>query len=235
MRLNVCATVDNGTAKANRNVKDYPMSIVILDNFDSFTYNLYQMVQAQTSINVQVYRNNALSWEELLAMRPERIILSPGPGHPSRSEDFGICQQVLQQYDSLQCPILGVCLGHQGMAHYFGGQVIPAPSIVHGKTSPVRIVKDSPLLSGLPNPFTVMRYHSWTVDPNAIPNGFEVIAELDSNLESERQKPLVMAMQHQTKPLYGVQFHPESIGTPEGKKLLGNFLTLKADNSAFSL
>jgi len=235
MGFDVCATVNDDTANANHKSKDCPMSIVILDNFDSFTYNLYQMVQAQTSLTVQVFRNNTLTWEELLAMRPDRIILSPGPGHPSRPDDFGICQQVLLQYEALQCPILGVCLGHQGMAHYFGGQVIPAPAIVHGKTSQVRIVRSSPLLSGLPNPFTVMRYHSWTVDPNAIPHGFEVIAELDAKPEPEApEKPLVMAIQHQSKPLYGVQFHPESIGTPEGSLILRNFLTLKATSNVLS-
>jgi len=210
------------------------MSIVILDNFDSFTYNLYQMVQAQTSLPVQVFRNNALSWEELLALQPDRVILSPGPGHPSRPSDFGLCRDVLQRHSELNCPVLGVCLGHQGMAHYFGGQVVPAPAIVHGKTSPVRILKPSPLLDGLPNPFTVMRYHSWTVDPAALPDEFEVIAELDGpptdgNASAKPETPLVMAMQHKSKPLFGVQFHPESVGTPEGGKLLGNFLAITAD------
>lgn len=206
------------------------MRIVILDNFDSFTYNLYQMVQAQTTLPVEVFRNNALSWEELLALRPDRVILSPGPGHPSRPSDFGLCQHVLQKHEELNCPILGVCLGHQGMAHYFGGQVVPAPAIVHGKTSPVRITKPSPLLEGLPNPFKVMRYHSWTVDPQTLPEELEVIAELcpEPQTESGGQAPLIMAMQHRNKPLYGVQFHPESVGTPEGAKLLGNFLSIPA-------
>jgi anthranilate synthase component 2 len=218
------------------------MSIIILDNFDSFTYNLYQMVQAQTSLPVQVFRNNALSWEELLALHPDRVILSPGPGHPARPADFGLCREVVQQHESLGCPVLGVCLGHQGMAHYFGGQVVPAPAIVHGKTSPVRIIKPSPLLEGLPNPFKVMRYHSWTVDRDHFPAEFEIIAELaaEPNIESNTDlgaqptsarpnanpTPLVMAMQHRSKPLYGVQFHPESVGTPEGTKLLSNFLTV---------
>lgn len=204
------------------------MSIVILDNFDSFTYNLYQMVQAQTALPVKVFRNNAISWTELLALQPARVILSPGPGHPSNPSDFGLCQAVLQRHATLNCPILGVCLGHQGMAHYFGGKVIPAPSIVHGKTSPVSIVKPSPLLAGLPNPFTVMRYHSWTVERHSLPPDFEVTAELYAPTRSpdDDQPPLIMAMQHKTKPLYGVQFHPESVGTPEGAQILGNFLAL---------
>ncbi len=206
---------------------DDDLSIVILDNFDSFTYNLFQMVQAQTDLPVKVYRNNALSWEALLALRPERVILSPGPGHPAKPVDFGLCQQVLQQHEALNCPILGVCLGHQGMAHYFGGQVIPAPAIVHGKTSPVRIVRESPLLAGLPNPFTVMRYHSWMVDPASLPPEFEVTATLDVPKDTEDASvPMIMAMQHRAKPLYGVQFHPESVGTPEGARLLANFLAL---------
>ena len=206
------------------------MSIVILDNFDSFTYNLFQMVQAQTALPVKVYRNNALSWEALLTMQPDRVILSPGPGHPAKPADFGLCQQVLQQHEALNCPILGVCLGHQGMAHYFGGQVIPAPAIVHGKTSPVRIVRSSPLLEGLPNPFTVMRYHSWMVDLASLPPEFEVTAELEAIQDQENYSaPMIMAMQHHTKPLYGVQFHPESVGTPEGAKLLANFLAVPSD------
>jgi anthranilate synthase/aminodeoxychorismate synthase-like glutamine amidotransferase len=202
------------------------LSIVILDNFDSFTFNLYQMVQAQTELPVQVFRNNALSWEDLLALRPQRIILSPGPGHPARSSDFGLCREVLQNHEQLACPVLGVCLGHQGMAHYFGGQVKPAPTIVHGKTSRVRILQDSPLLAGLPNPFTVMRYHSWVVAARALPPDFDLIAELEPapSAEAGLSSPLVMAMQHRHKPLFGVQFHPESIGTPEGAQLLGNFL-----------
>jgi anthranilate synthase/aminodeoxychorismate synthase-like glutamine amidotransferase len=197
------------------------MTVLILDNYDSFTYNLFQMVQAQTSLEVQVFRNDALCWDDLLGLRPSHILLSPGPGHPGRVEDFGLCREVVLRYEELACPVLGVCLGHQGLAHYFGGVVAPAPEIMHGKTSPVRILKPSPLLEGLPNPFTVMRYHSWTVNRHALPEEFEVIAETD---EAE---PLVMAIRHRRQPLYGVQFHPESVGTPQGGQLLGNFLNLK--------
>ena len=184
------------------------------------------MVQAQTELTVRVFRNNALSWEDLLALRPQRVILSPGPGHPAIDSDFGLCRAVLQNHEELACPVLGVCLGHQGMAHYYGGQVEPAPTIVHGKTSWVRILQDSPLLEGLPNPFTVMRYHSWVVAAHALPPEFELIAELESvpSAEAGLSPSLVMAMQHRSKPLFGVQFHPESIGTPEGAQLLGNFL-----------
>jgi anthranilate synthase/aminodeoxychorismate synthase-like glutamine amidotransferase len=196
------------------------MPILILDNYDSFTYNLYQMVQAQTDRTVLVRRNNQLDWGGLIQLQPERIIISPGPGHPSKSPDFGICKEVILRHEELGCPILGICLGHQGLAHYFGGSVVPAPAIVHGKTSPVRILRESPLLAGLPNPFTVMRYHSWMVERDSLPDAFEVIAETDD------EAPLIMAMQHRTWPLYGVQFHPESVGTPQGAQILGNFLAV---------
>lgn len=200
------------------------MAVLILDNFDSFTYNLYQMVQAQTDEPVVVHRNNALSWEDLRALSPSRIILSPGPGHPSRAADFGLCRLVVERQAELNCPVLGVCLGHQGIIHLYGGSVVPAPEIVHGKTSPVRIIKPHPLLAGLPNPFTVMRYHSWTAERGSLPAEFELLAEtVETHPERE---PLIMAVAHQSRPLYGVQFHPESVGTPEGGKLLHNFLTL---------
>jgi anthranilate synthase/aminodeoxychorismate synthase-like glutamine amidotransferase len=196
------------------------MSILILDNYDSFTYNLYQLVQAQTDAPVRVIRNNQLDWPGLMQLAPDRIIISPGPGHPAKEADFGICREVVLRHQELACPILGICLGHQGLAHYLGGSVVPAPAIVHGKTSSVRIVADSPLLAGLPNPFTVMRYHSWVVDSTSLPPDFEVSAQTDSDA------PLMMAMQHRAQPLYGVQFHPESVGTPQGAQLLANFLAI---------
>lgn len=202
------------------------MAVLILDNYDSFTYNLYQMVQAQTNEPVVVHRNNELDWQGLKALGPSRIILSPGPGHPSRPSDFGLCQAVIERQAELNCPILGVCLGHQGLIHLSGGSVVPAPEIVHGKTSPVRILKPHPLLAGLPNPFTVMRYHSWTVDRDSLPPEFELLAETVET-DSARE-PLIMAVAHKKYPLYGVQFHPESVGTPEGAQLLRNFIELKA-------
>jgi anthranilate synthase/aminodeoxychorismate synthase-like glutamine amidotransferase len=197
------------------------MPILILDNYDSFTYNLYQMVQAQTDDVVWVYRNNQLDWPALMQLRPSRILISPGPGHPANTGDFGICGEVIRRHQELDCPILGICLGHQGLAHHFGGLVVPAPAIVHGKTSPVRILKESPLLAGLPNPFTVMRYHSWMVDRRSVSPDFEIIAETGGD------DPLIMAMQHRIRPLYGVQFHPESVGTPQGAQILGNFLAVE--------
>lgn len=194
------------------------MSILILDNYDSFTYNLYQRVQAQTERPVQVYRNDALAWDALRALHPSHIILSPGPGHPQHPGDFGVCREVILHHEELNCPVLGVCLGHQGLAHYTGGAVVPAPSIVHGKTSSIRLLSESPLFEGIASPMTVMRYHSWTVDPKSLSPDWQVLASTDDADE------LLMAMQHRHKPWFGVQFHPESIGTPQGDSLLWNFI-----------
>lgn len=191
--------------------------IIIIDNYDSFTYNLYQMLQAQTSHPVKVFRNDAIDWEALKALKPNRVVLSPGPGHPGVDTDFGICKQIVTHAKELQCPILGVCLGHQGIAHHSGGSVIAAPEILHGKTSMVSIDDPSKLLEGLPNPFEVMRYHSLLVEEKSLPQDFTVTAR-------EVNAKLPMAIQHKTLPIYGVQFHPESIGTPEGALLLKNFL-----------
>jgi anthranilate synthase component II len=200
------------------------MNIILIDNYDSFTYNLYQMLQSQTALTVKVYRNDALSWSELLALQPDRMILSPGPGHPKNESDFGICATILQDALSaepiLPTPLLGVCLGHQGLVHYAGGHVIQAPYIVHGKTSMMDIIEPSPLFEGLTNPFEAMRYHSLVVEEATLPTEFRVTAR-------DQQHHLIMAVQHKYKPLYGVQFHPESIGTPQGEKLLANFLSSK--------
>ncbi|WMU93279.1 anthranilate synthase component 2 [Microcystis phage MaAM05] len=200
------------------------MSLLILDNFDSFTYNLYQMVQARTSLSVRVHRNNELDWDAIKTLAPQGILISPGPGHPSRAQDFGICKTVIERQNELKCPILGVCLGHQGLVYTLGGQVVPAPHIMHGKTSAVRIVQSHPLLAGLPNPFTVMRYHSWMVDRNTLPEDWQILAETEPT--PAQPLPLIMALAHRDRPLYGVQFHPESVGTPEGGQLLSNFIRL---------
>lgn len=198
------------------------MTILILDNYDSFTYNLYQMVQAQTDQPVMVRRNNELDWIGLKTLAPQHLILSPGPGHPAKASDFGICETAIARQAELQCRILGVCLGHQGLIHHYGGAIVPAPEIMHGKTSPVKVVKQHPLLAGLPNPFTVMRYHSWMADRASLPPEFDILAE------TAEPEPVIMAVAHPKRPLYGVQFHPESIGTPQGARLLKNFLTLPA-------
>lgn len=192
------------------------MPIIIIDNYDSFTYNLFQMVQALTTEEVKVFRNDAITFEELLALKPSRIILSPGPGHPGNPKDFQICRDIILSKE-LTCPILGVCLGHQGIVHHLGGTIAEAPEIVHGKTSSITQTNASPLLSGLSNPFQAMRYHSLVAKEENFPAELVITAK-------EYKNGLIMALQHKTRPLYGVQFHPESIGTPEGSQLLQNFL-----------
>ena len=191
--------------------------VVIIDNYDSFTFNLYQMLQAETEAPVEVYRNDGVDFQTLLAKKPQRIILSPGPGHPAEPSDFGICAEIIQKQAELNCPVLGVCLGHQGMAHYLGGGVIAAPEIVHGESRPMRQVVASPLFEGLPPTFEAMRYHSLLVDETTLPSDLEITVR-------DAQSNIPMAMQHRTQPLYGIQFHPESIGTPQGKQILRNFL-----------
>jgi anthranilate synthase component II len=194
------------------------MTILLIDNYDSFTYNLFQMTQAQTSEPVVVHRNDALSFDAILAERPSRILLSPGPGHPDTPSDFGVCSAILSRWQELSVPVLGVCLGHQGMGSHWGGRVTRAPVIMHGKTSLVdSLDPDCPLLKGLPQPFEVMRYHSLVVEEASIPEAFRVTAK-------DRDHGLVMAMRHREWPLFGVQFHPESIGTPQGALILANFL-----------
>jgi anthranilate synthase component II len=202
---------------------------VLIDNYDSFTYNLYQMIQAQTSHPVVVYRNDAITFEALRALAPVGVILSPGPGHPAKPSDFGVCAEVLTRWlelsPELNVPVLGVCLGQQGMAAYFGGQVVQAPAIMHGKTSQVRVLKpSSPMLQGISNPFTAMRYHSLVAEESSLPACFEITAK-------DNDHDLIMAMEHKEWPLYGLQFHPESIGTPEGATLLLNFIMLCAARS----
>jgi anthranilate synthase/aminodeoxychorismate synthase-like glutamine amidotransferase len=191
------------------------MTILLIDNYDSFTYNLYQYVQELANTPVTVARNDALTLEDIFNLKPSHVILSPGPGHPGIASDFGICADIIKELD---CPILGVCLGHQGIAHHLGGQVIQAPEIKHGKTSQILIIESSPLFTGITNPFTAMRYHSLVVSEENLPDQLLVTAR-------DTQQDLIMALQHKTRPLYGIQFHPESIGTPEGKKILENFLT----------
>ena len=193
------------------------MSVLIIDNYDSFTYNLYQMVQEQTQDTVEVYRNDRISFKDIRAKAPRQVILSPGPGHPAIERDFGVCKEVILRHDELRCPVLGVCLGHQGIAQHLGGNVVRAPHIVHGKTSRIDITARSPLFEGLPSTIQAMRYHSLVAEAEKLPAELKVTA-----IESTHK--LVMALQHATKPIYGLQFHPESIGTPDGKAILRNFL-----------
>jgi anthranilate synthase/aminodeoxychorismate synthase-like glutamine amidotransferase len=195
------------------------MSLLIIDNYDSFTFNLYQMLQAQTEHEVVVKRNDQIRLDEIENMQPAGIVLSPGPGHPSNAGDFGVCAEIVTHAQQLNVPVLGVCLGHQGIAHYLGGKVERAPHIVHGKTSSITITAASPIFRGLPQQFTAMRYHSLVVDEKTLPERLQVTAR-------DTGTSLVMAVQHKDIPLFGVQFHPESIGTPEGATILRNFVEL---------
>ncbi|MDH3716530.1 MAG: aminodeoxychorismate/anthranilate synthase component II [Planctomycetota bacterium] len=193
------------------------MKTVILDNYDSFTFNLYQYV-GELDAAPLVFRNDAISVQRLADLAPDRIILSPGPGDPTDQKYFGICQAAILQLGK-HVPTLGVCLGHQGIIHAFGGRIIrTAP--MHGKTSYV-FHDDVGIFQGLPRAFQAMRYHSLVGDPLSIPDCLEVIARTSDNV--------VMGIRHCQYPIHGVQFHPESIGTEVGKQLLRNFLEVGSD------
>ncbi len=183
--------------------------IHVVDNYDSFTYNLVQML-AEQGAEVEVARNDALSVDELLARRPAAVVLSPGPGRP---EQAGICVELLQRRARL--PVLGVCLGHQALGLAFGASVRRAPRLMHGKASAVRH-GGAGLLAGLPDPFPAARYHSLEVGEETLPAELEPLAWAEDGV--------LMAMRHRELPYFGVQFHPESVLTEVGPHLLANFL-----------
>ena len=189
--------------------------VLIIDNYDSFTHNLYQRI-SELGAKVHVARNDAVDLDGVRAIGAARVVLSPGPGHPQKARDFGVCAAIVTKMAGA-VPILGVCLGHQGIAHHYGADVVRAPSIMHGKTSEV-LHDGVGLFEGLPSPLEVMRYHSLTVDPDSVPAHLEVTARTRDGV--------IMALRHRELPLWGVQFHPESIGTPDGSDLLRNFLKM---------
>jgi anthranilate synthase/aminodeoxychorismate synthase-like glutamine amidotransferase len=195
------------------------MSILIIDNFDSFTFNLFQLLSVLTDEEVVVKRNNALDLPAIKAMEPTAIVLSPGPGHPANDRDFGVCRAVLESAHELKTKVLGICLGHQGMVQHLGGNVIKAPKPVHGKMSELRILKESPIFRGIQAGCKVMRYHSLVAQRDAIPASLEIIAD-------ESIDELVLAVQSKDQRMFGLQFHPESIGTAEGKIMMENFLAI---------
>ena len=186
--------------------------IVLIDNYDSFTYNLYQLLGAYEE-EIVVLRNDKVTIQELEEMKPKAIILSPGPGKP---EDAGICIQVIQHFYK-QIPILGICLGHQAIVSAFGGEIVGAKHIKHGKTSRVKHNGTS-IFSYVTQPFTAMRYHSLVATKHTIPKCFDVLATAMDDGE-------IMAVRHNYYPLFGLQFHPESIATEEGGKLIRAFLS----------
>jgi anthranilate synthase component 2 len=183
--------------------------ILVVDNYDSFTYNLVQILSTLDE-DVRVVRNDALTVDAVFAAKPDRIVVSPGPGRP---EDAGISCELIRRNETI--PLLGVCLGHQVLGAVFGGTVSRAPVLMHGKTS--EIAHDGTgLFAGLPSPFTATRYHSLVVERDSVPTELRITATTDDGL--------VMGLAHRTRPLHGVQFHPESILTPEGERLLKNFV-----------
>jgi anthranilate synthase/aminodeoxychorismate synthase-like glutamine amidotransferase len=191
--------------------------ILMVDNYDSFTYNLVQML-TMAGARVEVLRNDAESAGAMLARRPEGIVLSPGPGRP---EDAGVCLDLIHRRADV--PILGVCLGHQALGLAFGATVDRAPRLMHGKTSPVRH-GDQGVFAGLPNPFEATRYHSLEVKEGTLPQELEPLAWADDGT--------LMGLRHRSLPYWGVQFHPESVLTGSGPRLLANFLSLCTKEAA---
>lgn len=192
--------------------------ILLIDNYDSFSYNLYQLI-GSLEPDIRVIRNDAMTVEEIAALNPVGIILSPGPGRP---EDAGVCIKVVRQLGG-RFPILGVCLGHQAICEAFGATVTFARELMHGKQSMAELDTATPLFAGLPPQVPVARYHSLAANPDTIPACLQVTARV-ANGE-------VMAVQHTTHPIFGVQFHPESIMTPDGPVILKNFIELTKQHS----
>lgn len=187
--------------------------ILIIDNYDSFSYNLYQLI-GSIEPDIRVIRNDEMTVGEIKALAPEKIILSPGPGRP---ENAGVITDVVKELGGL-FPILGVCLGHQAICQSFGARITYASELMHGKQSEVSLSTGTPLFSGCSERTLVARYHSLAADRDTVPECLEVTARTDDGE--------IMAIQHKTLPIFGVQFHPESIMTPEGRKMLENFIRL---------
>ncbi len=188
--------------------------VLMIDNYDSFTYNIVQYCK-ELGANLKVIRNDELSIEEIKALHPSKIILSPGPSTP---DDAGVTLEVIKSFSNTT-PIFGVCLGHQAIAQAFGAKVVRAKNMMHGKTSQIQKVKESPIFEDLPSEFRQTRYHSLVVQKESVPDIIEVTALSKDDNE-------IMALQIKGKPIYGVQFHPESIMSEYGHKILDNFLRL---------
>lgn len=185
--------------------------IAIIDNYDSFTYNLFQFIGA-VDPDIRVFRNDCVTPEELRQLAPDAIVLSPGPGRPA---DAGVCIDVVLQLGA-EIPVLGVCLGHQAICEAFGATVTYAKQLMHGKQSVVDVNTECPLFTGLDQQVKVARYHSLAADESTMPECLQVTARTDDGE--------IMAVQHADRPIFGVQFHPESIMTPDGMQMIENFL-----------
>jgi anthranilate synthase component 2 len=186
--------------------------LLVIDNYDSFTYNLVQYL-GEMQVELQVHRNDRISLDEIRALKPDRILISPGPCSPRES---GLSNDVIRTFSS-HIPTLGVCLGHQCIGHVFGGNVVVNYRMMHGKTSPIKH-NGKDLFLGMPNPFAATRYHSLVIERKTMPDCLEITAETE---EGE-----VMGVRHKQLPIWGVQFHPESILTENGRQILKNFLRL---------
>lgn len=214
------------------------MKLLIIDNYDSFTFNLYQyagetlsrsndQANGQKPFEVLVKRNDELSFEQVADINADRIIISPGPGSPDNPDYFGICKQVITELGKTT-PLLGICLGMQGIAYAFGGEVIRSPLPMHGKTSDIQHNGEQ-IFKGLPQPLEVMRYHSLMVNPDNLPGCLEITATVEPTEQtgSDAASALpneIMGVRHKQYPIQGVQFHPESFATEAGMLMLSNFL-----------
>ena len=190
--------------------------ILLIDNYDSFSYNLVQFF-GTVEPDIKVVRNDECTIDEIRAMKPTHIILSPGPGYP---KDAGICEEVIGQLKG-EFPILGVCLGHQAICEVFGAKICHAKQLMHGKQSVVTIDNENPIFMGLDKQIPVARYHSLAAKKDTIPETLKITAISEDGE--------VMAVEHREYPVYGLQFHPESILTPEGRQMIANFLRIKAE------
>ena len=196
------------------------MKVLIIDNYDSFTYNLYQYVgeiltKKHEQFTIDVVRNDQITANEITKQHYDKIIISPGPGDPSDSRYFGVCAEVITKLGKT-IPVLGVCLGMQGIAHYFGGRILRAKLPLHGKTSIISH-DERGVFAGLPQDLEVMRYHSLIADKKSLPESLEVTARAKDTGE-------IMGLRHKSFPIEGIQFHPESFATEAGKRMLENFL-----------
>lgn len=190
------------------------MKVIVIDNYDSFVYNLVQYIGEQGAETI-VYRNDQTSLQALAKLKPDRIVISPGPGTPEDERYFGVCTSILQSM-SQTIPTLGVCLGHQGIIHAYGGKIVHAKKLMHGKTCTIKHDQKG-LFKGVRNPFSATRYHSLAGERDSIPACLEVTAEAIDDGE-------IMGIRHVKYPIYGVQFHPESILCEDGKLIVRNFL-----------
>jgi len=191
--------------------------IAVIDNYDSFTYNLVQYL-GELGTDVVVYRNDAVTVDDLLADKPQKLLISPGPCTPDKA---GVSLQVVKAFKDA-IPIFGVCLGHQTLGQYFGGTIVRAQRVMHGKLSPIKHSGQG-VFSGLPTPYQATRYHSLVIDPNSLPDCLEVTAWVDGPDDSHEVRE-IMGIRHKTLDIEGVQFHPESISSEHGHALLKNFV-----------